>query len=222
MKTIALAISVFLSLISADLLAADDGTRGAVYDLNGSTLSITKKSFYELIDRADNGEHASKILKGEIPAISIKEAVERIEASHDLFREKVATFGPTSNLLVEFEGRVANMIVSHICNGKDGKYLALSIPDIYYSEDLAISINGQEKIIKELMVSTDPSNALLLRNKLLWGTVGDYWRFFLKQIDKDNKFKVLGLINYAEQKSDKGEIERLQLMITVIKISPLP
>lgn len=221
MKAIALAISMFLSLVSTYSLAADDGTRGAVYKLNGSTLTIAEKSLKRL-DRADNGEHALKILKGEIPIISIKKAVEKIEASHDLFREKVATFSPSSNLLIEFEGQVTDMIVSHICNGRDGVYLALSIPNIYYAENIPVNISGQEKIIKELMISTDPSNALLLRNKLLWGTVGDYWRFFLKRIDKNNKFKVLGLVNYAEQKSDKDEIERLQLMITVIKISPLP
>lgn len=174
------------------------------------------------MDHTDNGEHALKILKGEIPAISIKEAAERIEASHDLFQEKIATFNPSSNLLIEFEGRVADMIVSHTCNGRDGVYLSLSIPNIYYAENMPISIDGQEKIIKELVISTDPSNALLLRNKLLWGAVGDYWGFFLKRIDKNNKFKVTGLINYAEQKSDKNEIEKLQLMITVIKISPLP
>ena len=221
MKAIALAISIFLSLISAYPLAADNGARGAVYDLDNSVLTITKESL-KLIDRADNGEHASKILKGEVPAISIKEAIEKIQASHDLFKEKIVVLNPASNLLVEFEGRVANVIMNHICRGKDGNYLALSVPDIYFSENLSVNINGQEKKIKQLIISTDPSNALLLQKKLLWGSVGEYWRFFLKQIDYDRKFKVQGLINYAEQRSEKGEIERLELMITIIKISALP
>jgi len=221
MKIIALAISVFLSLISANSFAKDDGTRGAVYDLDDSVLTITEKSLKQ-IDRADNGEHASKILKGEVPMISIREAAERIQASRDMFHEKVATFSPTSNLLIEFEGRVTDLVVSHICNGRDGKYLTLSIPNIYSSEDMPVSIDGKEKTIKQLIISTDPSNALLLRNKLLWGAVGDYWRFFLKRIDYDSKFKVTGLINYAGQRSEKNEIERLELMITIIKISTLP
>lgn len=220
MRIIALAISVCLSLISAISFAGDNGTRGAVYDMDNSVLTITEGSL-KVLDRANNGEHASKILKGEIPVISIKEAIENIQASHDLFLEGSVMPSPASNLLVEFEGRVSDLIMSHICRGEGGNYLALSVPNIYTSENFSININGKEKVVKQLIISTDPSAALLLQKKLLWGSVGDYWRFFLKQIDYDKKFKVQGLINYAGQRSEKGEIERLELMILVIKISPL-
>jgi len=218
---IVLFIFTFLSLISTNSFAADNGNRGAVYDLDKSVLTITEGSL-KVIDRADSGEHALKILKGEISTMSIREAIEKIQASHDMFQDKVATFGPTSNLLIEFEGRVTDIVVSHICNGRDGKYLTLSIPNIYSSEDMPVNIDGREKIIKKLIISTDPSNALLLKKKLLWGATSDYWKFFLREIDYDNKFKVTGLVNYAGQKSENNEIERLELMITIIKISPLP
>ena len=98
MKTIALAVSVFLSLISANSFAADDGTRGAVYEMNGLVLTITERSL-KLLDRADNGGHALKILKGEIPAISIKEAIAKMQASHGLFQEKSVMLSPASNFL---------------------------------------------------------------------------------------------------------------------------
>jgi len=212
-------VFVFLNLLNLKAFA-DDGTRGAVYDMEKSVLTITEKSL-KLLDRVDNGEHALKILKGEIPPISIKTAVEKIETSHNLFEEKSVMLSPASNLLVEFEGRVVNLIMSHVCRGNDGNYLTVSVPDIYFAENVSIKINGEEKVIKQLIVSTDPSTALLLQKKLLWGSVGDYWRFFLKQIDYDKKFKVQGLINFAEQKSDKKEIERLELMIVIIRISPL-
>lgn len=213
-------ILLILFSLNLRIFAEDGGTRGAVYDLNGSTLSITTKSL-KMIDRLDDGNHAEKILNGKIPPIQIKEALERIQASHDLEKEKTAMFSPASNLLIEFEGRVANLVMTHICRGKDGNYLAVYVPDIYYAENVPVNINGQEKIIKQLMISTDPSNALLLQKKLFWGAVGDYWRFFLKQIDYDKKFKVLGLVNYAGQTSDKDGIQKLELMIVVIKISPI-
>lgn len=221
MKTIALAVSVFLSLISANSFAADDGARGAVYEMNGLVLTITERSL-KLLDRADNGGHALKILKGEIPAISIKEAIEKMQASHGLFQEKSVMLSPASNLLIEFEGRVANLIISHICRGRDGNYLALSVPDIYFSENMPASIDGREKIIKQLNISTDPSVGLLLQSRFSWSLLSDYWWFLQNKMDYDRKFKVQGLINYAETKSENGEIERLELMIMIIKINALP
>ncbi|MEK7463150.1 MAG: hypothetical protein AAB621_02200 [Patescibacteria group bacterium] len=221
MKTIILAIFVFLSLISANSFAADDGTRGAVYEMNGLVLTITERSL-KLLDRADDGKHASKILNGEIHAISIKEAIEKMQASHGLFHKKAITLSPTSNLLIEFEGRISDLIINHCCRGRDGNYLTLSVPNIYFSENLAIKINGQEKIIKQLNISTDPSVGLLLQTRFSWSLLSDYWWFLQNKMDYDRKFKVQGLINYAETKSENGEIERLELMIMIIKISALP
>lgn len=228
---IVLAVSVFLSLVSADSFAQNKDSRGAAYNLDGSVLTITEASF-KLIDRIGNGEHASMILEGKIPSISLKEAVEKIQASHDLFQEGSVMLSPASNLLIEFEGRIANLLITHICRGKSGNYLAISAPDIFFSENTPVNINGRKKIIKQLLVSTDPSAGLLLQKKLLGELDSDYWRFLLSQTDYDKKFKVQGLVNYAEQKSDpalkdeygasKNEIERLELMITIIKISPLP
>ena len=129
---------------------------------------------------------------------------------------------PASNLLIEFEGRIGNLLMSHICRGEGGNYLAISVPDISFSENFPINISGQEKVIKQLIIGTDPSTGLLLQKKLLRGSVTESWRFLLKQVDYDRKFKVQGLINYAEQKSEKNEIEKLELTIVIIKISPLP
>ncbi|MHB9019928.1 MAG: hypothetical protein ACYC3G_03620 [Minisyncoccota bacterium] len=221
MKIIALAILVFFSFISTNSFANNKDSRGAVYNLDGSVLTITETSFKQ-INRLNNGEHASMIVQGKIPIISIKEAVEKIQTSHDLFQEKSVMLSPASNLLIEFDGRITNLLMSHICRGENGNYLAVSIPDIYFTENLTINISGQEKIIKQLIISTDPSTGLLLQKKLLWGSVTDYWRFLLKQIDYDKKFKVQGLINYAEQRSENNEIEKLELTIIIIKISPLP
>ena len=145
-----------------------------------------------------------------------------MQASHGLFQEKSVMLSPASNLLIEFEGRVANLIISHICRGRDGNYLALSVPDIYFSENMPMSIDGQEKIIKQLIISTDPSVGLLLQSRFSWSLLSDYWWFLQNKIDYDRKFKVQGLINYAETKSENGEIERLELMIMIIKISALP
>ncbi|MDO8443044.1 MAG: hypothetical protein Q7S81_02185 [bacterium] len=221
MKTIALVLFVFLSLVSANSFAEDKSDRGAFYEMNSIVLTITERSL-KLIDRADNGEHALKILKGGIPAISIKEAVAKMQASHGLFQKRAITFNPASNLLIEFEGRVANLIISHIARGRDGNYLALSVPDIYFSENMPVSIGGQEKIIKQLNISTDPSAGLLLQSRFSWSLLSDYWWFFQNKMDYDRKFKVQGLINYAEVKSEKGEIERLELVIMIIKINALP
>lgn len=221
MKIIALAILVFFSLIPISSFANNKDSRGAIYDLNGSILTITETSFRQ-IDRLNNGEHASAIIKGRIPAISIKEAIEKIQASHDLFQERSVMLSPTSNLLIEFDGRIANLLMTHICRGENGNYLAVSIPDIYFTENLSVNISGQEKIIKQLIIGTDPSTGLLLQKKLLWGSVTEYWRFLLKQMDYDKKFKIQGLVNYAEQRSENNEIEKLELTIIIIKISPLP
>ncbi len=211
---------MLLGLFSTDSFAKKD-SRGAEYDLNGKVLSITETSF-KLINRSNNGEHASMILKGKVPSMSIKDAIEKIQAAHDLFQEKSIMISPTSNLLIEFEGRISNLLMSHICRGEGGNYLAVSVPDIYFSENFPINISGQEVIIKQLIIGTDPSTGLLLQKKLLWGSVTEYWRFLLKQADYDRKFKIQGLINYAEQRSDKNEIEKLELTIVIIKINPLP
>lgn len=231
MKTITLVLFVFLSLISTDSFAKNKDSRGAEYELKGSVLSITEASFKQ-INRLNNGEHASMVISGKIPAISIKEAIEKIQASHDLFQEKSIMISPVSNLLVEFEGRIPKLTMSHICRGEGGNYLAISVPNIYFSENLSVNISGQEKMIKQVIIGTDPSTGLLLQKKLLWGSATEYWRFLLKQIDYDRKFKVQGLINYVEQKSDpalkdeygasKNEIEELELTIVIIKISPIP
>jgi hypothetical protein len=212
---------MLLESASYNLWAQKNDTRGAVYNMNGSVLTITEPSL-KMLDRLNDGVHATQILKGEIPAISIKEAVERIQASHDLFREGSITLSPASNLFIEFEGHISNLVITHICRGKDGNYLALYIPDIYYSENFSVKMDGDKKIIKQLVISTDPSTALLLQRKILEGPVGDYWHFFLEQMDYNKKFKVRGIINYAEQKSERGEIEKLELMIAIIQISPLP
>ena len=218
---IVLFVFAFLSLINSSSFAEDNGARGTVYEMNGLVLTITERSL-KLIDRADNGEHALKILKGGISTMSIREAVEKIQASHGLFQEKSVMLSPASNLLIEFEGRVANLIISHICRGRDGNYLALSVPDIYLSENIPVSIDGREKIIKQLIISTDPSVGLLLQTRFSWSLLSDYWWFLQNKMDYDRKFKVQGLINYAETKSENGEIERLELMIMIIKISALP
>lgn len=215
-----LVFAVFFNLLNLNVFAQKNDTRGAVYDLKNSVLTITESSLKQ-IDRVDNGKHALKILKGEIPTLTIKSAVEKILTSHNLFEEKSVMLSPASNLLVEFEGRVENLIMTHICRGNDGNYLAISVPDIYYSENFSVNIAGQERIINQLLVLTDPSTALLLQKKLLWGSVGDYWRFFLKQIDYDKKFKVRGLINFAGQKTVNDKIERLEIMIVLIDIRPI-
>ena len=87
---------------------------------------------------------------------------------------------------------------------------------------MPVTISGQEKIIKHFIISTDPSVALLLQKKILEGSVGAYWSFFLKQTDYDKKFKVRGIINYAEQGSDKSGIDKLELVLVIVQISPLP
>lgn len=221
MKIIVLTISAFLGLVPTNSFAKNSDSRGAAYELDKTVLTITESSFKQ-INRLNNGEHASMVIRGKIPVLSITEAIEKIQNSHDLFQERSVMISPASNLLVEFEGRISNLLMTHICRGEGGNYLAVSVPDIYFSENLSINISGQPKIIKQLLISTDPSTGLLLQKKLLWGSVTEYWRFLLKQVDYDKKFKVQGLINYAEQRSENNEIEKLELTIIVIKISPLP
>ena len=222
MKIIALTFCCIISsAFPINTFAKDDGSRGAVYELHSSVLGITEDSF-KLIDRADNGEHAHKIVEGEISTMAVKTAVEKILTDYNLYEEKLKTLSPNANLLIEFEGRVSNLLLSNICRGKDGNYLAVSVPDIYYAENFTVNIRGRETNIKQLVIGTDPSAGLVLQKKLLWGSVGEYLRFFLKRMDSDRKFKVQGLINYAEQTRNENEIEKLELVITVIKISITP
>jgi hypothetical protein len=203
--------------------------RGAEYKLKKSVLTITEKSF-KLINRTDNGEHATKLLKGKFPVLSIKFALEKLYNSHDLINHNKAGVGFGENLLIEFEGNISNLIISHICRGKHGNYLSLSIPDIFYAKNFTINTLDGEKNIKKLIIETDPSTGLLLQKKLLWGAVGNYWRFFLKRIDYDKKFKVQGLINFAEQDLNPTltdeygtrEIKSLVVTIVIVKISPIP
>lgn len=193
--------------------------RGADYEFKGSTLEITEDSF-KVIDRVDNGGHARKILNGEISALSIKSGLEKLYNLHNLFEENIVTPNPEQNLLIEFEGQISKIEIEHICNGRDGRYFALSAPEIYYAQNYSLKISTKEIIIKELIIGTDPSNGLMLEKDILNGYLSNYWRFFIAETGIERKVKIQGLINYAEQVSDKDNIERLELMITVIKITP--
>ena len=222
MKLIVLVIFCMASFLSTNCLASSyPKIRGADYKLKKSVLTITEKSF-KLINRTNNDKHATRLLKGEFPVLSIKFALEKLYNSHNLIKHNETGVGFGENLLIEFEGNVSNLIMSHICRGKHGNYLSLSIPDIFYAKNFTINTLDGKKNIKNLIIETDPSSGLLLQKKLLWGAVGDYWKFFLKRIDYDRKFKVQGLINFAEQELTENEIENLVITIVIIKISPIP
>lgn len=194
--------------------------RGADYEFEGAALKITERSL-KLIDRADNGNHAKKILNGESPALSIRSGLEKLYSLRNLFEENNVTISPAQNLLIEFEGQISKLEIEHVCNGRDGKYFALSAPEIYYAQNYSVKISTNEMIIKELIIGTDPSEGLMLEKDILNGYLSNYWRFFMSHTDYSGKVKVQGLVNYAEQVSDKNSVEKLTLMITVIKITPI-
>ncbi|MBU4348316.1 hypothetical protein KJ671_02325, partial [Patescibacteria group bacterium] len=188
--------------------------RGADYNLEKSVLTITKTSL-KLIDRFNKGEHATKLLKGGFPVLSVKFALENLYNSHNLVTNNEVGISLRENLLIEFEGEISNLMINHICRGKYGNYLSLSVPDIFFTTNFIINTIDGEKNIKNLIIRTDPSTGLLLQKELFRGTISNYWRFFLKRMDYDKKFKVQGLINFAEQDLVENEIESLVITIVI-------